>query len=153
VFTDAARPVARHGGRIYQYVGDQMVATWTLEHGLRDWACLRCAFAIGEELARAKESYESQFGAAPRFRLALHCGPVVAGEIGDLRREIVFSGDTLNTTARIEAFAKAAGRDLVVSEILVGQAPLPAEVTVAPLGVQTIAGKEQRLELFAVVPH
>jgi adenylate cyclase len=35
-------------------------------------------------------------------RAGLHCGPVVIGEMGSLKKEIVFLGDTVNTTARIQ---------------------------------------------------
>jgi adenylate cyclase len=150
VFVDAARPVARHGGLIYQYVGDQMVVTWTLERGLRDWSCVRCPLAIGEELDAAREAYEHEFGAAPEFRFALHSGPVVAGEIGDLRREIVFSGDTLNTAARIEAVAKLAERELVVSRDVLDHALFPSDLLAEPLGEHTLRGKEKPIELFAV---
>jgi adenylate cyclase len=150
VFVDAAPPVERHDGLIHQYVGDQMVVTWPLERGLRDLSSVRCALEIGEALAEESEDYEREFGAAPRFRFAVHCGPVVAGEMGDLRREIVFSGDTLNTAARIEAVAKELGRDLVVSEDVLRQAPSPPDLDCESLGVHRLPGKERALELFSV---
>lgn len=149
-FVDAAPSVERHGGLIYQYVGDQMVVTWTLERGLEDWNCVRCALAIGDALEGAAAEYAEEFGAAPRFRFALHCGPVVAGEMGDLRREIVFSGDTLNTAARIEAVAKLAGRELVVSRDVLDHERLPSGLVAEPLGEHTLRGKEKPVELFAV---
>jgi adenylate cyclase len=152
-FADAGEPVERHAGVIYQYVGDQMVVTWPLERGLRGWDCLRCPLAINETLREAADGYERDFGAAPRFRFALHCGPVVAGEIGDLKREIVFSGDTLNTTARIEALAKEKKRDLVVSQEVLRRAELPPDLTAESLGVHMLRGKEMPLELFALAPR
>lgn len=150
VFVAAARPVERHGGLIYQYVGDQMVVTWALERGLRDLSCLRCPLEIADELEAARKDYEREFGVVPEFRFALHCGPVVAGEIGDLRREIVFSGDTLNTAARIEAVAKNADTSLVVSKDVLGHAALPADLVAQSLGDHALRGKEKPLELFAV---
>jgi adenylate cyclase len=149
-FVDAAQPVDRHDGLIHKYVGDQMVVTWPLERGLRDWGCVRCALEIGEVLAETTDEYEREFGATPHFRFAVHCGPVVAGEMGDLRREIVFSGDTLNTAARIEAVAKETGRDVVVSEDVLRHAPTPPDLSSESLGVHRLPGKERPLELFAV---
>jgi class 3 adenylate cyclase len=35
----------------------------------------------------------------------LHGGTVTAGELGDLRQQIVFVGDILNTAARLEEYA------------------------------------------------
>ena len=150
VFVDAARPVEAYSGLIYQYVGDQMVVTWSLERGLADWNCLHCAGAIKDALLEARDRYEGEFGAAPRFRFAVHGGPVVAGELGGSRREIVFSGDTLNTTARIEGVAKEAERELVVSEEILRRAPLPDGLTAESLGVHRLPGKQRPLELFAL---
>lgn len=36
------------------------------------------------------------------FKAGLHSGSVTAGEIGSIKRDIVYSGDVLNTTARIQ---------------------------------------------------
>ena len=150
VFVDAARPVEEYDGAIYQYVGDQMVVTWPLARGLADWNCIRCAGAINSALLDARDRYTSEFGAMPRFRFAIHCGPVVAGELGGSRREIVFSGDTLNTAARIEGVAKETGRELVVSEEILRSTPLPAGLAAESLGVHRLPGKERPLELFAL---
>jgi adenylate cyclase len=149
---DLADPVQRHGGAIYQYAGDEVVVTWPLERGVQKGACLRCAMAIADAFAASSAAYEREFGAAPRFRLALHCGPVVAGEIGDLRREIVYTGDTVNTAARIEAAAKAGDHTLVVSADVLARAPLPEGLSARSLGLQTFRGKDTALELFAVEP-
>ena len=46
-------------------------------------------------------------GAVPSFRTGIHSGRVVAGEIGDRRKQIVFVGDVVNTASRVQAEAKA----------------------------------------------
>jgi adenylate cyclase len=150
VFIDAARPVEQYGGQIHEYVGDEMVVTWLLEDGLRDWRCLQCAVAISGVLDEAREDYEREFDAAPQFRFALHSGVVVAGELGDLRREIGYTGETVNTAARIEAIAKESGQELVASEDVLRHAPLPPDLTAESLGAHRLRGKAQPLELFAV---
>ena len=53
--------------------------------------------------------YRGRFGVVPEFRAALHCGEIVAGEIGDVRREIAYVGDTLNVAARLLDAAKTTG--------------------------------------------
>jgi len=153
VFAALADPVETHGGSIYQYRGDEMAVTWPLERGLRDGACFRCARAMLDALERGGVSYLGEFGVAPQARVALHCGAVVAGEMGDLRREIVYSGDTVNTAARIEAFAKEGDHPLVVSADLLTRAPLPDELSSRSLGLHTLRGKGTALELFAVEPR
>ena len=51
------------------------------------------------------------YGAEPRLRGALHIGPLMVGEIGDLKRQIVMIGDTMNTAARIEGACRKFGRE------------------------------------------
>ena len=59
-------------------------------------------FAIEQALALAAPEFEHEFGTAPRLRAALHGGPVITGEVGGSRRAIVYHGDVMNTTSRIE---------------------------------------------------
>ena len=59
-----------------------------------------------DELARASSQFEHEFGAAPRIRGSLHFGPVIIGEIGDVKRAIVFNGDVMNTAARLEELSR-----------------------------------------------
>ena len=63
------------------------------------------------------------------------------------------SGDTLNTTARIEGLTREKKRDLVVSEEVLRRADLPPDLTAESLGVHMLRGKETQLELFAVAPR
>jgi len=49
------------------------------------------------------------------LRAALHAGPVVTGEVGESRRAIVFHGDVMNTTARVEGATRDLERQFLVS--------------------------------------
>jgi adenylate cyclase len=77
-------------------------------------------------------------------------GSVVAGETGGLKREIVYSGDTVHTTSRIEGVAKETNRDLLVSVDLLRALEVPEGCVVEPLGAYRLRGKEREVELFAV---
>jgi hypothetical protein len=59
-----------------------------------------------EALAQASSQFEREFGAIPRIRGSLHFGPVIVGEIGDIKRAIVFNGDVMNTAARLEELSR-----------------------------------------------
>lgn len=133
-FVDLARALLDHGGEIYRYVGDAMIATWTVERGLRRADCLMAALDARRLLAERAPAYEKEFGLRPEVRAALHAGPVVSGEIGDIKREIVYLGDGLNLTAKLEAHGKATGADLIVStDLLALLGPLPAGIAAAEL--------------------
>jgi adenylate cyclase len=148
---DLTDPVIETEGEIYQYAGDEVVVTWRLEAGVRDANCVRCFFDIRSALVRQAARYERDFDAVPRFRGGLHGGTVTAGELGDLRRQIVFVGDILNTAARLQEYAKRTGRDLVASGALLERLTLPPGVEAKHCGELALRGKEARVTAYGLV--
>ena len=65
VFRIAADPVDEHQGEVYQYVGDEMVMTWTARSIQRGAAPAACFFAIARALEAARPAFERDFAAAP----------------------------------------------------------------------------------------
>jgi adenylate cyclase len=98
---DLTESIVTARGEIHRYVGDEVIATWKLEEGIADARCVRACFGAMQRLADRAPDYRREFGAAIAVRAGLHCGPVVTGEMGMVRKEIVFLGDTVNTAARI----------------------------------------------------
>jgi adenylate cyclase len=147
---DVSASVGRHRGEVHRYVGDEVILTWTAEEGLRDARCVRAAFAIVDTLAAARATYEAEFGVVPRFWAALHLGPVVTGEIGTIKHEIAFLGDTLHEAARIQQAGKDLERQFVASDAVLSALDLPADVAGEPLGRIELRGVEDSVELFAL---
>ena len=73
VFRLASDPIDDHRGEVYQYVGDEIVITWTVADGFGSRPAA-CFFAIESALARAASRFAREQGAAPRPRAALHAG-------------------------------------------------------------------------------
>ena len=147
---DLTEPVLQADAEIYQYAGDEVVVTWRLDAGLRAANCVRCFFGIRATVARHASRYQREFGTVPRFRGGLHGGPVTGGELGDLRRQIVFVGDILNTAARLEEYAKRMNLDLVVSGALLERLALPDGVRAARCGELSLRGKEARVDAYSL---
>ena len=148
---DVTDPVLESGGEIYRYVGDEIIVTWKLATGARDGAAVACIFAIAEALERRRGDYLGAFGAVPELRAALHAGRLIVGEMGDVKREIVMLGDTMNTTARIEQACRDLGRDIIASgAALRAVTALPPGVAAESLGPVALRGKEGEVELFAL---
>ena len=147
---DLTDPVLDAEGEIYQYAGDEVVITWPLASGLREANCVRCFFAIQQAIAGQAAGYTRDFGAVPKIHAGLHGGTVTAGELGDVRQQIVFVGDILNTAARLEEHAKRSGLDVVVSGALLARLTLPAEVRAERFGELALRGKEERVDAYAL---
>ena len=149
-FYDIAGPVLETRGQIYQYVGDEVVVTWTIERGLRQGNCLRCVFLLTERIHEQRDRYLARYGIVPGFKAGLHGGPVVTAEIGDIKKDIVHSGDTVNTAARIEAQCRPLERRVLVSAALLSRCQLPNELEIEDMGEQALRGKVEALRLYSI---
>jgi adenylate cyclase len=150
VYDDTADAILEHRGEIHKYVGDEVIVTWTPEAGLRDAACVACAVAIEERLAAGAELYRARFGVVPQFRCGLHLGRVVSGELGSVKREIAYLGDTMNTTARLIDACREERRSIVASDALLQRVVLPPTIVAEPLGALTLRGKQEKLLVHAL---
>lgn len=139
-----------HRGEVYRYVGDATIVSWPLDVAIEDARILRClADAVGR-LVAAREACERRFGVAPSGRAALHAGPVAVGEIGDVKREITFLGDTLNTVSKMEKFAADRSLRGVISGDLLERLTLPSDFGVKDAGTLELPGRAQALAMFAL---
>jgi adenylate cyclase len=150
VFRLASDPIDHHGGEVYQYVGDEIVITWPVAEGRPGARPIACCFAIEQALARAASQFERDFGAAPRLRAALHGGTVMTGEVGGSRRAIVYHGDVVNTTSRIEQATRDLGRPFLVSEDALQRLGELRGVAVEDMGVQQLRGRVAGMRVYAV---
>jgi adenylate cyclase len=147
---DLTGSIVLQGGEIHKYVGDELIATWPLAAGLKDARCVRACFGAVARLAELGPAYEREFGEQAAFRAALHCGPVVVGEMGTVKKEIALIGDTLNTTARIVDACRDSGEAVIVSADLLGRLALPAGIAARALGPVRLRGREAAIELVAL---
>lgn len=150
IYRDIADPIVEFRADIHKYVGDEVIITWPRELGVASANCVHCAFAITTRIARHADEYERTFGVVPSFRLGLHAGTVVSGELGDLKQEIAFLGDTMNTTSRLIDACRQFNRGCIASGDLVERLSMPPKIGVEPLGPIVLRGKGAALDLFAL---
>ena len=149
--TDLSLAIAEAGGEIHKYVGDEIIATWTIAASPSDAGCVRACFAALDRLVARGPAYERDFGCRADFRAGLHCGSVVVGELGYLKKEIALIGDTMNTAARIQQACRDTGSRVLASAALLERiGPLPIGVTGRSLGPLPMRGKEQPIAVFAL---
>jgi len=151
-YTHATTSILDSKGEIYQYVGDEIVISWKMYEGVDNANCLNCFFEIQKALmlkaAYYKETYD---GMVPEFKAGLHYGFVMAGEIGVVKRDIAFSGDVLNTAARIQQKCNELGVNILLSNYLLDKLNLQTD-TFQPkkIGDMELRGKEQKVMLYTL---
>jgi adenylate cyclase len=149
IFQASADPIDDHGGDVYQYVGDEIVVTWPVPEGRAGAKPLACLYAVEAALDRAAPDFEREFGTVPRLRAALHAGEVVTGEAGGSRRAIVFHGDVMNTTSRVENLTRTLGHRFLVTEDALARMEGTQAYALTDLGLQSLRGREAPLRVYA----
>ncbi|WP_243729511.1 adenylate/guanylate cyclase domain-containing protein [Salegentibacter sp. 24] len=134
---------------IYQYIGDEIVITWKLEH-FNTLNSIKFLFALNQRLKKKEKQFNSHYGSIPVFRAGIHEGIVTAIEIGDLKREIAFHGDTMNVCSRIQGLCKIFNRKILISEQVNQNKEISQNFKVTPLGSQILEGRKHSVEVFAV---
>ena len=152
VITDVTPKIIEAKGEIYQYAGDEIVITWKLNPGLENVNCLQCFLDIQKLLLDRSSYYQQKYkGIVPEYKAGLHYGHVMVGEIGIVKRDIAYSGDVLNTAARIQSKCNELGVNILVSKHLLDKlGNLPETFTSREMGEIELRGKEQAVTLFAV---
>lgn len=149
-YADLSNSIIDHEGEVYQYIGDEIVISWSLQKGISNNNCVRCFFSMKSDLEKRASYYESKYGFIPTFKAGLHFGHVTTGEIGALKKEIIFTGDILNTTARIQGLCNAHNAELLMSDTLNKMLSLTSDYTIHSLGKAELKGKAELVELVAV---
>lgn len=151
-FCDIARPIVNHHGEIYKYVGDEVIITWNEKKGNRNNNAVMVYESVRRALVRKTDYYLLRYGLTPAFRCGLHFGPVVMGEMGLTRQEIAFSGDVMNTTARIQGECRPRNVTFLVSRAVLDRLPGLREegVVITDQGSVSLRGKSREIAIASV---
>jgi len=149
-FFDLSSAVIDYAGTIYQYAGDEMIICWKLKDGLKNNNSIECFFAMKRVLEKETKKYNSRYGCLPGFKAGLHYGMVTTGEIGSLKKEIIFTGDVLNTSARIQGLCNHFNIDLLLSEDMAKIIQFPNNYTITSVGDNLLKGRSKSTEIFSI---
>ena len=112
-FLDINHVSTKYNAEIYQYVGDEMVLSWLANENLNIRECFDFYFDCQHAFENRTSYYQNEYGLVPEFKAGLHIGIVTCVEVGDVKREIAYHGDTLNVTSRIQAKCNENNADII----------------------------------------
>jgi adenylate cyclase len=144
---DVSKPITDHGGDIYLYKGDGLIALWVWSEAVKRDKILRAIDAIFSAVGHEQANYQQKFGVVPNFRIGVHGGEVVVSEQGDIKRAIGIYGSTINIAARMEEAAKAHSVSCVISGDVV-QALSNGNDGLLPIGHERIKGISTKIPIF-----
>jgi adenylate cyclase len=149
-YSDITEVVNEAGAQIYQYVGDEIVLSWPYRKALKDNNMFHCVFRMKQVLNNKKQEYMKTYGFVPYFRAGLHGGKVVVSWVGGRRKEIVYIGDVLNTTARIQGECKRLNKNFLVSGNLLDRVEDLGRIKATFIEETVPRGKATKVKLYSL---
>ena len=149
-YADLTKAILETSGEIYQYVGDEVVVSWLVDRGITNLSCINCYFMCKKIINENSKSYYKKYNVVPDFKVGIHVGSITTGEIGVIKKEIVFTGDILNTTSRIQGECNKYFVDILISEDLKLQLPSDHHYIYREIGSFKLRGKKKEIKLLTV---
>ncbi len=111
-----------------KFIGDGILAVWGIPQADPNMAkhAVETAFSMLERLKKLNTSLESRNIAKLEIGIGIHVGELIAGNIGSSTHKMEYTviGDTVNTSARIEAATKNHKNEILISQETYDALPL-----------------------------
>jgi len=139
-------------GVVDKYIGDAIMAVWgaPLSSGNDVFNAVNASLMMRNELLKFNQGRGD--AKKPRIQIGcgIHCGPVLAGQIGsEDRMEYTVIGDTVNIASRIESLNKAFATDILITEETAER--IKDKFRVFPMQKIMVKGKSDPLQIYAVL--
>ena len=152
-FNDVSPAIYDAKGEIYQYVGDEVIIVWPNGQAYTQNNWLQCYESMKKAIEKKAALYRKKYGVVPEFKAGVHGGLVIASEIGSLQRALVYHGDVLNTTARIQAKCNDLGYDLLASKAMFTEIPSGFRRLFQRIGALPLRGKHKKVTVYGFQPN
>lgn len=149
-YAELTIPLIQYNAEVYQYVGDEVVLTWRMNGSFSASYCHQFAYAFQDRLEAKKDYFISNYGVRPQFKAGAHCGTVTVAEVGEIKTEIAYHGDVLNTASRIQNLCNQFEKQLLLSESLVALLPEKDRSRTIFVAEAELKGKESPTKIFTV---
>jgi len=140
--------VAQYDGRIYQYVGDEIVAWWPCT-SVNARKAVNSLIEARKIINKNAEVFKRGYDILPEYKVGIHCGNITVGQVGIAKKDLVMSGDTINTAARIRSACTELNQKMLVSKEMIELMNMKDWQTESQ-GMVDLKGKNESIELFAL---
>ncbi len=149
-YFDLTEVILKYHAQIYQYVGDEVILTWKIINGLQDNNCLNVFFAYDNILRNKGEYYSTKYGIIPEFKAGSNIGEVSVAEVGEIKKELAYHGDVLNTAARIQSKCNDFKKRFLIPESMKNQIKYQSEYQFELMGDIKLRGKAESIRIYSV---
>jgi adenylate cyclase len=153
-FKEMSNLIIKHRATVYQYVGDEVVLVWDAKKPINYIRSLRFYFDLLNVWKEREQYYNDKYGITPLFTASLNSGKVMVAEVGEIKTEIAYHGDVLNTASRVQKVCKVYQQPLVVTqEFVTAAGEVNPEFEFSLLDDIELPGKENKVKIFGVTSN
>ena len=142
--------ISEYQAEVYQYVGDEAILSWDVLSGIKNNNCIMAYYAFKDILSNRSDYYLDRYGLVPIFKAGMNLGKVTIAEVGRIKKEIAFHGDTVNIAARIQDKCNEFGNELLISENLERKLINRDNFRIEELGKILLKGKQEKISLYSI---
>jgi adenylate cyclase len=152
-YAELTTPLIDHKAQIYQYVGDEVVVSWKINRSFTASMCVEFFYGFLQRLEAKRNYFEQQYGVCPQFKAGVHCGKVTVAEVGEIKTEIAYHGDVVNTASRIQNLCNRYDKLLLISESVLQHLPDKYRAHAEFIADAEIKGKETTARVFTILEY
>jgi len=150
-FRYISRPLLASMGRVYQFVGDEVVITWNATKDKNFKRAVDFYYLYEFELSTRKNYFEEKYGLMPVFTASINAGKVMAAEVGEIKRELAYHGDVLNTAARIQKQCKRYRKQILVTRNFAAKLlKIDTDYKLNYIDIVKFFGKDRTVKIYEV---
>lgn len=144
------RVVQNHNAEVYQYVGDEVVLSWKSASEFDYSHCIKAFWAFEDQLLKRQPYYLNKYGIEPNFKAGTSEGEVTISEVGEIKKEIAYHGDTVNITARIQEMCNSLGKSFLISESFLIKLKDQDTFNIQFQCEEILRGKEETVKIYSL---
>jgi adenylate cyclase len=150
-FKDIGKLEMRYEASQYQFIGDEVVLSWPANRNRHYKNAVDFFFAFENQLKNKEAFFKTEFDIVPKFTGSINSGLVMMAELGDIKSEIAFHGDVLNTAARIQKYCKHYLSNVLATEAFVkGLKKTNTPYELNNLGHVDLKGKKDKVCIYDI---
>jgi len=140
--------VLKYHAVIYQYVGDEVVLTWKVKKEFEYKNCIQFLFEIDKILLSRSDYYIDKYGFVPEFKAGIDIGFATVVEVGQIKKELAYHGDVLNTASRIQSKCNDYNARLLISHKLYKNLDSQIKSSFELVDDLVLKGKNQAIKIY-----
>ena len=149
-FAELTVPIIDYKVQVHQYAGDEVVVSWKMDQSFIASYCYKFFYAFQKRLEAKKDHFLFHYGVCPQFKAGVHCGNVTVAEVGEIKTEIAYHGDVLNTASRIQGLCNDFQKEILVSESFLRHLPQKHHGLATFVVDAALKGKENTIKIFTI---